>query len=143
MFLSVLRSISSIIAGLIAALAVLIATEVFSTIFHPPPPGLDMSDMAACREHVARYPTWVLAACAVGWAAAPFAGSWLATRLGTRRHWAHGIIVGGILLAMAGFNMYMLPYPLWFPAVILVTFPLGTFLGTRLGRGSPSLPKQM
>ena len=143
MFLSVLRSIGSVIAGLIAAIAVLIATEAFSTIFHPPPPGMDMSDLAACREHVARYPTWVLAACAVGWAAAPFAGSWLAALLATGRHWAHGSVVGGILLAMAGFNMAMLPYPPWFPVVILLTFPVGTFLGTQLGRGLPPLPKQI
>jgi hypothetical protein len=141
--LSVLRSIGSVIAGLAAAFAFVVAAEVFSNIYHPYPPGFDSTDFEACRAHVARYPTWVLACGAATWAAAPLAGSWLATRLGTARHWSHGAIVGAILLALAGFNMAMLPYPFWFPAVILLSFPLGTLLGTRLGRGSPSLPKEI
>lgn len=140
MFLSLLRSTGSLLAGLLAAIALIAATEGFSNVFHPYPPGANTSDFEVCRAQVASYPTWVLACCAVGWAAMPFAGSWLATLLG--RHPAHGIIVGGILLALAGFNMYMLPYPLWFPAVILVAFPLGTLLGTWLGRGTTPLPMQ-
>jgi hypothetical protein len=70
------------------------------------------------------------------WAVAPFAGAWLATRLGTNRHPAHGYVVGAILLALAGLNMAMLPYPVWFPIVIVGTFLVGTFCGTRLGRGT-------
>jgi hypothetical protein len=140
MLLSILRSIGSVIAGLAAAFVLTVAAEAFSAIYHPFPPGIDSSDMEACRAHVACYPTWVLAVCAAIWAAAPFAGAWLATRLGAARHPAHGIVVGAILLALAGMNMAMLPYPLWFPIVIVGTFLLGTGLGTRLGRG-PSSPK--
>ena len=56
------------------------------------------------------------------------------TRLGTARHPAHGIVVGALLLSLAAFNMAMLPYPIWFPIVNVVTFPLGTILGVRLAR---------
>jgi hypothetical protein len=118
----------------------IIAAEVFSTIYHPYPPGVETSDYEVCKAHVSRYPTWVLAGCAAIWAGAPFAGAWLATRLGTARHAAHGIVVGALLLALAGFNMAMLPYPIWFPAVNLLTFPLGTILGVRLAK-SPSIPQ--
>jgi hypothetical protein len=134
MILYVLRSIGSVIAGLVLAFVFIIAAEVFSSIFHPWPPGVDTSDFEVCKAHVARYPTWVLAGGAVIWAAAPFSGSWLATSLGTFRHPAHGLVVGGVLLALAGFNMAMLPYPIWFPIVILIAFPLGTILGIRLAK---------
>jgi hypothetical protein len=45
-----------------------------------------------------------------------------------------------MLLALAGFNMAMLPYPIWFPIVNVVTFPLGTVLGVWLAKG-PRVPK--
>jgi hypothetical protein len=73
-----------------------------------------------------------LAVCTAIWALAPLGGSWLATILGTSRHSAHGYVVGAVLLAMAGMNMLMLPYPIWYPIVILLTFPLGTIVGARL-----------
>jgi hypothetical protein len=134
MILSILRSVGSVVAGLVVSFIPIIAAEVFSSIYHPFPPGVDLSDLEVCKAHVARFPTWVLAGGAAFWATAPLAGAWLATRLGTARHPAHGIVVGAILLALAGFNMAMLPYPIWFPIVNLLTFPLGTILGTRLAK---------
>ena len=136
MIASLLRSVGSVVAGLVVALVLIVAVEIFGAIFHPFPPGVDPNDMEVCKAHVARFPTWILAVAAAGWAGTVFASAWLATRLGTGRHPAHGIVVGAILLAFAGLNMAMLPYPLWFPLVNLVTFPLGTFWGARFGRGT-------
>ena len=141
MFVTLVRSVGSVVAGLVVAFVLVVAAEVFSSIYHPWPPGVDPADYEACKRHVANYPTWVLAVGAAIWAAAPLTGAWLAMRLGTARHWAHGIVVGAILLALACLNMAMLPYPIWFPIVIVVTFPLGTILGVRLARG-PSVPQQ-
>ena len=135
MVLSLRRSIGSVIAGLAIAFVLIVAAEVFSMIYHPFPPGADTSDHAVIKAQVASYPTWVLAVGAAIWAAA-----WLATRLGPARHWSHGLTVGAILLALAGFDMAMLPYPIWFPVVIVVAFPLGTILGTRVAQGPP-IPK--
>ena len=142
MFWSALRSIGSVLAGLVVAFAFIIAAEVFCNFYHPFPPGADTNNFEVIEDQVRSYPTWVLAAGAAFWAAAPFTGAWLATRLGTGRHPAHGYIVGAILLALAGCNMSMLPYPIWFPIVIVGTFLLGTFFGARLGRGpAASIPK--
>jgi MFS family permease len=138
MFLTILRSLGSVLAGLLAALALIAATEVFSTIFHPWPAGADKSDFEVCRAQVASYPTWVLAACTLGWFAAVFCGAWLATRLGTRRHIAHGWAVALLLLALAGINIAMLPYAIWFPIAVVIGFPLAAFAATRLA--SPSNP---
>jgi len=137
---SILRSMGSVVAGLAVASALIVAVEIFSSIFHPFPPGVDPSDYEVCKAQVASYPTWVLAVAAAGWAAGVFAAAWLATRLGTGRHPAHGIVVGAILLAMVGLNMAMLPYALWFPILNLVSFPLGTYWGTKLGRGPATQP---
>ena len=145
MILSILRSIGSVIAGLVLAFAVLAAAEGYSEFAYPFPTGYDPEDfMEVCKAHVAKYPTGVLAVSTAIWALAPLGGSWLATILGTRRHAAHGYVVGAMLLAMAGMNMLMLPYPIWFPIVILLTFPLGTIVGARLAATPKhtAVPKQ-
>jgi hypothetical protein len=132
--LSVLRSVGSVLAGLVVAFVLVVAAEVFGSIFHPFPPGIDPTDLEACKAHVARFPTWVLAVGAGFWAAAALSGAWLAAFLGPGRHSAHGFVVGAILLALAVFNMSMLAYPIWFPIVNLLTFPLVTILGVRLAK---------
>ena len=63
-----------------------------------------------------------------------FVSSWLATRLGTGRHLAHGLVVGAILFAAVVFNMAMLPYPIWF-WVNLIVFPIACLWGAKLAQG--------
>jgi hypothetical protein len=89
-------------------------------------------------KHVARYPTWVLATGAAIWAGGVLASCWLATWLGTGRHPAHGIVVGVLLLMLVGMNLAMLPYAPWFPIVMLVSFPISIYWGTKWGRGGVS-----
>ena len=133
MIVSIVRSVGPVLAGLVVAVALMIGVEFFSSIVHPFPPGVDPSDYEVCREHVARYPAWVLAVAVLAWSLTTFLCSWLATRLGSERHLAHGIVVGSILLALAIINMSMLPYPVWFWAGNLTLFPLGFYAGARLG----------
>src|SRR5262245_13534221 len=137
---SFLRSVGAILVGILAAAAMAMAIEVVSSILHPFPPGADPYDMEVCRAHVASYPTWGLLLGAVGWAAAVLVSSWLATRLGTGRHPAHGFAVGAVLLFLAIANMAMLPYPVWFWIFNLVAFPVGCFCGVRLARAAPAPP---
>ena len=108
------RSVGAAIAGLIAATVFVVGVEYMSSILHPFPPGANPTDLAACRAHVARYPAEVLLLASMGWGLCALASSWLAVRIGPKRHAAHGIVVGLILLALAITNMAMLPYPAWF-----------------------------
>jgi hypothetical protein len=63
-----------------------------------------------------------------------FLTSWLATRLGTGRHPAHGIAVGSFLFLAAVMNMFMLPYPIWFWGLNLILLPSSIALGVRFGK---------
>jgi hypothetical protein len=128
----------AVIAGLIAAMAFVVGVEWMSSILHPLPPGVDPTDLEACRAHVARYPAEVLLLVALGWGLGTFVSSWLATRMGPKRHPAHGIVAGSILLVLAVVNMAMLPYPIWFWIMNLVVFPACFCFAARLGRGRPS-----
>ena len=137
MSVSILRSIGAVIAGLVVAMILIIAVEGISAVFHPFPPGVDPQDFEACKAHVAKYPTWVLAVAALGWGATVFLSSWLATRFGTGRHPAHGIVVGSLLYLAAASNILMLPYAMWFEVGCLVLLPLCAFAGAWLGKGPP------
>lgn len=130
---SMVRSVGAVLIGLVAAMFFIVGVEVFSSIVHPFPPGVDPTDYEVCKAHVARYPQWALLLGGLGWGLTTFLSSWLATRLGPGRHLAHGIVVGSILLALAVMNMSMLPYPTWFWALNLIIFPLAYYWGAKLG----------
>ena len=138
MIVSLVRSVGAVVLGLAVALMLIVGVEFFSSIVHPFPPGVDPTNMEVCRQHVAKYPAWVLAVAALAWVVTTFVSSWLTTRLGTGRHGTHGFVVGLILLALAIMNMSLLPYPVWFWAANLIGFPLGFYWGAKLGAPASS-----
>lgn len=133
MIINGIRVVGAVMVGLIVAFIGVVLVELGSSVLHPFPPGFDPHDFEACKAHVARYPAWVLALAMLTWGLTVFAGSWVSTRLGARRHPVHGIVVGTILLAAAIFNMAMLPYPIWFWGNV-VLFPACCLAGVRLAQ---------
>jgi len=131
--MNILRGIAVVFGALILAFAGVVGVELVSSVLHPFPPGVDPNDIEVCRTHVSNYPTGVLLLCAAGWWLTFFVSCWMATRLGAGRHPVHGIVVGAILVALALFNMSMLPYPAWF-WVNLIIFPACCFGGIWLAR---------
>ena len=135
---SIVRSVLAVIAGLVAAMFLIVGTEAVWAVVYPPAPGVDLHDREACKAHIAQLPADAFVIAAAGWGLAVLAGSWVATRLGAGRHPAHGYVVGLILSAAALMNMLMLPYPALFWGLNLVSFPVCTYLGTQWGRGRSS-----
>src|SRR5688500_3485430 len=126
---TVLRCIGSIVAGLLLAMALVIAFEMFGEVCHPLPPGEHTHEVICA--HVEKYPPWILAVAVAAWGGTTYASTWVASRLGNR---ISGVIVGLCLLAMVLLNMSMLPYPLWFEVVNVIVFPLAILLGLRGAR---------
>jgi hypothetical protein len=112
MILAIGRSLGAIVVGLIPASLFVIGMEIIGEAMYPFPADLDPNDMKAVCAHVARLPSTVLLIGVVGWNVGTFLSSWVATRLGTRRHPAHGIGVGSFFFLMAVTNMGLLPYPI-------------------------------
>jgi hypothetical protein len=125
---TVFRCMAAIIAGMIVALVVVVAVELFSAAVHPVPPDFGGTMEEMCL-HVERIPTWVLAVVVPAWAGAAFAGTWIAGRIGNRMC---ALCVGLLLIAALVFNVSTLPYALWFKIVILLAVPTAVFLGSRL-----------
>jgi MFS family permease len=108
-----LRVVLAIGTGLIVALGLVMAIELLSAIVHPFPPDFGGTE-EEMREHIKRYPQWVLAIASVLWAATTLLSCWLARRIGNR--WC-GLAVGLLLLIAVLFNVTQLPYPIWFKVI--------------------------
>lgn len=139
MLMAAVRSVGSVLVGLMAAFALIVAVEGLSEIVHPFPTGVDPSDIEVCKAHVARYPAGFLVFALFAWGGIAFVGSWLATRLGTRRHPSHGLVVGLLLFLAVTFNMSMLPYPSWF-WLNLLTIPAAFLSGVRTAQPRSAKP---
>ena len=125
----VIRTLFAVVAGMVVALALVVAVEGFSAVVHPIPADLNGN----IPEHVRRYPDWVLAVVVPAWGATATAATWLASRLGGRT--AGGIVA--LLLAWAlVFNLTQLPYTMWFKIVMFSAFPIACLLGIRYGKRS-------
>lgn len=123
----VFRILGSILAGFALALLLVIALELFSNVVHPLPADFGHTPEEMCK-HVERYPAWVLAVAAAAWVGTAFVSTWVATRLGG--------IIAGIALSLfliwaVGFNVWMLPYPVWFEVVAVAGIVIACLLALR------------
>lgn len=125
---TVFRAVGAIVAGMLVAFALVVAMELFSAVVHPLPPDFGGTTEEMC-QHVERYPQWVLAVGVLAWAAAAFAGTWIAGRLGNR---GCALFVGLLLLTGVIFNVSMLPYPIWFKIACLTVIPIAILSGVYL-----------
>ena len=133
MIRSAMRNAGAIVLSLVVAMALIILVEVVTLQLHPFPPDLDTTDHEMIAAHVARFPDRVLAIGLAGWGLTVFVSSWIATRLGSGRHPAHGIAIGLILFLAAAFNMSLLPYPIWFKTANWLVLPASIYAAVRLG----------
>lgn len=123
-----LRALAGVLAGLVVTAILLVAVELFSAVVHPFPEDFDGTTEEMCR-HVERYPPWVLAVAVPAWAAAAFAGTWTAKKIGNLIPFA---IVSVLVLAAVVFNISVLPYPMWFKVASLLAIPVAIVVGGRL-----------
>jgi len=121
----VLRTVLGIFTGGLVALLLVMGVEMFSSIVHPFPPGIELTHDAICR-HVEKYPAWFLALVIPLWSAIAFIAVWMARRVGDLL--AAGITGIALVLAVA-FNLSMLPYPIWFKVGCLLLIPLLALAG--------------
>ncbi|MCI0630480.1 MAG: hypothetical protein L0Y44_07500 [Phycisphaerales bacterium] len=130
MIVAILRTVGAVVAGLVVAFILIVATEMLSAVVHPPPAGYTGTPEEMC-QYVERYPHWLLAVGTVLWGVAAFASTWTAGRLGNR---GSALVVGLLLLTMVIFNISLLPYAVWFEIAILIVIPTAIVCGLWLSK---------
>ncbi len=126
----VLRRIGAVVAGLAIAIAIVMTTEMIPHKLYPPVPGTNMDDFTQVKAYVARLPMTALVIVLAGWLVATIAGASIAAGIGRSRVPAY--VVGALLLAGGIMNALVIPQPVWFSAVSLVIYIVGTMIGGRI-----------
>jgi hypothetical protein len=137
-----LRSLLAVVLGLIAAGLVIAAVEGIDSVVFPLPAGVDPSNRESLAAAMADVPVGALLLVLLGWCVGTFAGAWVAARVAGRAPLLHGLILGGLLLAVAVLNMLALPHPAWFWALALSVFLPAAYLGVRMARSTAAVPSQ-
>lgn len=127
-----LKSIGAIVAGLIVAVLVVMASEFVISMIYPPPAGVDLANREAMTAAIAKLPAGIFAGVLIGWAAATVSGGWLAGKLAGRAQAIHGLIVGMLMLIAGVANMLMFPHPVWMWVSGILILLVGGYLGGRL-----------
>jgi len=121
------RVVAGFAAGIVVALAMFIAVELFSAVAYPTPTDFDGSMEQMC-EHVAHYPNWVLAVVVPLWGFTALLSIGTARRIGGR---IAASLVGVLLIAGVIGNVSLLPYPLWFKITCVIIVSIAVVLAVR------------
>ena len=125
-----LRKIGGVIGGIALAFIIVQAAEMIVHVMFPPPPGMNMTNMAEMKAFVAKLPTTALLLVLLGWFVGTFAGTSAAAKIGHSRVPAY--IVGAVLLGGGIANARMIPQPLWFTIASFVIFIVMTIAGSHV-----------
>ncbi len=130
-----IRSILSVIVGILAGMVAIFLLQLVGHRLYPPPPGLDPANVEAFKAFVATAPVGMLLSVIVAWAGGAFVGGFVAALLSERRRVLHGLAVGGIQTLLAIAQLSMIPHPLWFTVLgVSIFLPIGGLAGLLVGR---------
>ena len=132
---SVIRSILAVIAGFVAASAVMMIVETANGRLLYPELGKraqGVTDRHEMRAIMASAPIGALVVVLFGWALGSVAGGFLATLIGRNPPGGHALVLGAFLTLAGVVNNMMLPPPFWFWIVTFVVFLPATLGGARL-----------
>ncbi len=134
----VVRNILAVIAGFVAASAVMMLIEAINgRVLYPELGRLaeGMTDREAIRALMANAPVGAFLVILLGWALGSLVGGFLAAWIGWNAPVAHALVLGGLLTLAGIANNLMLPPPVWFWIASLVVLLPAACAGARLAPG--------
>lgn len=134
-----LRTILAILAGLLVALATIIALEYLGMSLFPVPAGVTLQDEADLARLVAEATTGKLLWVVLGWALAALSGGWTAARLSRAHRRIAALCVAGLIVAGVGVTVATIPHPGWMVAAgLLLPLPLAWLAARLATRAAPT-----
>ena len=125
-----LKTLISILAGLVAGVPVVAIVARIGHILYPPPQGMDLTDCNVVAAMIAQMPVGALLFVVAGWVLGALVAGLIAARLSRRSRPTY--IVTAIFLGLCGLNFVMIPHPVWMVAATLVLVPLTGLVSARL-----------
>lgn len=136
-----LRSVISVIAGIVVGSLAVFAFEFAGHAVFPAAVAVDKADPEALRRLVEVTPFGAKLFVVAGWFAGAFAGACVALMLAKR--WAPvAWVVAAAFLGLTATNFAAIPHPMWMVVSAVVVCPLGAALAIVLLRGRYGAPPQ-
>jgi hypothetical protein len=132
---SAIRSILALIAGIVAASAVMMIVETVNGRLLYPELGKraeGVTDRQEIQAILASAPVGALVVVLIGWALGSLAGGFLATLISRKPPGGHALVLGALLTLAGIANNLMLPPPFWFWIATFAVFLPATYVGARL-----------
>ncbi len=127
-----LRSVLSVLAGVIAGVLVIALVESLGHMLFPPPPGLEVHNPESLARLMSQIPIGAMIAVVVAWACGSITAGFAAAKVARQRHTTVALVAGGILLCLGGYSLVTIHHPLWM-TVLGILFPLpAAWSGARL-----------
>jgi hypothetical protein len=135
------RSILAVVAGFVAASAIMMAVEtVNGKILYPElgKSAAGVTDVKKIKEIMASAPIGALIVVLFGWGLGSLAGGFLTTLISQKPPGRPAFVLAGLLTLAGVANNLMLSPPIWFWLATLAVFLPATYLGARLVPGKES-----
>jgi hypothetical protein len=132
------RKILAVLAGVVAAMVVILLMETIGHQLYPTATTVDWKNTVAVRAYMDAMPLWSYLWIWLGWVVGSAVAGFVAYKIVQ----AHGIVlplvIGGLLTASAVMNFVSIPHPVWFVVLGVLTFVPFVFTGwqasMRLGK---------
>lgn len=128
-----MKNFLSVVAGLLTGLLLIFVIEYISHKMYPQPPGFDLSK--ADRETQAFFirlmPTGAFLMVLLAYSLGAFSGGFVSAFISKKLKIS--LVVGGVLMLAGIANFIMVPHPVWFVVVSLLTYGPFAFAGGKLG----------
>jgi hypothetical protein len=131
------RQILAVIVSLIVAVAIIMISQMLTSLAAQPPSTQTMSDPAALADYMSKLPPIVFAMILIGYAVASFAAGFIVAKMSRQQGASKTLpLIIGVLLTLAFIaNVVSLPHPIWFVIVGLLLFIPLALVGHRLAKG--------
>lgn len=112
------KNIVAVLAGVLVAVALIMAIQFIGHTVYPPPVDLDVSDAEAMSAYVQSLPMGAFLFVLASYALGALAGGLVASRIAAAPLLAAGIVIGMVFLATVA-NLVLIAHPVWFAVVAL------------------------
>lgn len=124
-----MKNILSTFLGVLGGIFIIFTLEVVSHLIYPPPPGMDINDMEAIKAFTGSAPSIVFILLIISYAVGSIVGGLIAAAIAPTNKMTKAITVGGILMGLGAYNLFMIPHPVWTIIISIFLFIPCSYLG--------------
>ena len=115
------RYVLPVVAGVMSGMILQVLGEKLIHMIFPAPAGLDVQNKEAIAAYMSQVPTVEFVFLLVNYAICSFVAGAVATFVVGREHRSPAIIVGSLITLGEVLNVVMIPQPIWFSALSLLS----------------------